>query len=315
MLSDLHVGDGGPSDLFGGKDEAFLAMLAEEVPRADVVVVNGDAVDHLQASSEARIEVAHPRVLDALRRLATERPMLYVLGNHEDPAPLLHTLPDARFVHAVAVGDELCIAHGHQFDLNWGRGGEPWMVHVHTWLETRFGRRIRQPYRDHDNPLNAIVHRLFFFYTQALRFEGLARRALGRPERYEHWRRVDNFWARGQWGDLSCIFECAAAYLTGDDSPWRTVVLGHSHAPGVVEVGRHRYANAGSWALDQSTICLIEDGEPVVRDWLSGRAIADEPYRALVSGEPLPDMAGWFRRYYRGFFRYDLDAIRRDFPL
>ncbi len=313
MLSDLHLGDGSASDLFGQKDEAFVAMLAEQLPSTDVVVVNGDAVDHLQASAAARIERAHPRVLEALRTVAAERPMLYVLGNHEEPQLLLESLPDARFVHAVAVGEELCIAHGHQFDLNWGRGGEPWMVHLHTWLETLFQRPIRQPYRDHDNPLNAVVHRLFFFYTQALRLEGLARRALGRPERYAHWQRVDNFWARGQWGDLSCIFECAAAYLTSD-TPWGTLLLGHSHAPGVVAVGDRRYANAGSWALEQSTICRVEDGAPTVRDWRSGRVIADEPYRALVSGQTLPDMAGWFRRYYRGFFRYDLEAIRRDFP-
>lgn len=314
LLSDVHLGDGSASDLFGNKDDLFLAVLDREGGAADAVIVNGDAVDHLQGRSSARIERAHPRVFQALRQLSKRKTVLYVLGNHEDEKELRDTFPDFHYVQGVAVGERLCVAHGHQFDLNWGHGGEdPWMVHLHTFLETFFGMPIRQPLRDHVNPLNRVIHRLFFFYTQALRFEGLFWQALGRPEKYAHWQKVDNFWARGQWGDLGCIFECAMAYLESG-APWHTLVLGHSHQPGVVPLGERTYVNLGSWALDQATFGRIARSEVQVLDAMSGREYREDLYRKLIVGESLPDMAGWFRRYYRGFFRYDEAAIWRDFP-
>src|SRR4051812_44209341 len=96
ILSDLHVGDGSASDLFGDKDDLLLSVMAREGDAADVVVVNGDAIDHLQGGDNARIERAHPRLFDALRRLSRERPVLYVLGNHEEPDDLRGAFPDFR---------------------------------------------------------------------------------------------------------------------------------------------------------------------------------------------------------------------------
>jgi hypothetical protein len=93
------------------------------------------------------------------------------------------------------------------------------------------------------------------------------------------------------------------------------LVLGHSHCPGVVPVDEtFTYVNLGSWCLDQATYAWIEDGEARVFDALTGREIRDEGYRMLGLGLELPDMAAWFRRYYMGWFRYDLEAIHRDFP-
>jgi UDP-2,3-diacylglucosamine pyrophosphatase LpxH len=314
VLSDIHLGDGSASDQFGDKDALFVDTLRAESARADVVIINGDAVDHLQGGATRRIERAHPRAFEALRELARAMPVLYVLGNHEDAGALYAAFPDFRFVHAVAVGRDLLVTHGQQFDLNWNGGGEsPALVHVHLWLETTFRMPIRQPYRDYVNPLNAVIHRLFFFYTQSLRFRGLLSRVLGDPARHEHWRRVDNFWARGQWGDLGAIFEGVAAYL-GSEPPWRTLIIGHSHVPGKVSVGGRTYVNAGSWALEQATVVRIDEGRVRVFDAASGQEHDDEAYHMLLAGAPLPDMAEWFRRYYRGLFRYDVEAIHRDFP-
>lgn len=314
IVSDVHLGDGSPGDLFGHKDDLFLSVLAREGGAADVTVVNGDAVDHMQARSARRIEAAHPRVFDALREMARRKPVVYVLGNHEDPDDLRRTFPDFDFVSALRVGDDLCITHGHQFDLHWADGGGiHFMARIHSFLESFFGLPIRQPFRDYDNWLNRIVHRLFFRYTQGLRLYGAAWKALGRREPYDFWQRVDNFWARGQWGDLGCLFQCVQAYLE-NGAPWRTLVLGHSHQPGVVRVQDRVYANAGSWALELATYATIVDGEVRVYNAYTGREYGDERYRLLLSGADLPDMAGWFRRYYRPFFRYDVEAIRRDFP-
>lgn len=313
ILSDVHLGNGSASDLFGDKDALLLSVLARELETADVLLINGDAIDHLQGRSNERIERSHPRIFDALRAAARVRPVFYVLGNHERSSELEPAFPEFEFVDSLALGEELCIAHGHQFDLNWCAGESPALVYLHNFLETLFGQPVRQPFRDYDNRLNRVVHRLFFFYTQALRFEGLLWNVLGRSEKYEHWRKVDNFWARGQWGDLSCIFEMATAWLASS-SPYRTLLVGHSHQPGVVSLGDRTYINAGSWALDQATYARIDGGQAKVFDAVNGHELRDERYHMLVDGHALPDMAGWFRRYYRGYFRYDIDAIRRDFP-
>lgn len=314
ILSDIHLGDGSAGDLFGDKDALLLDVLEREGGAADVVVVNGDAVDHMQARSTRRIERAHPRVFEALREISRRKPVVYVLGNHEDEAELQRTFPDFDYVSAIRVGEDLCITHGHQFDLHWSEGGAMHLLaRIHSGLETIFRQPIRQPFRDYDNWLNRVVHRLFFRGTQVIRLYGAFWRMLGDPEKYEHWKKVDNFWARGQWGDLGCIFQSAEAYLR-NGAPWRTLVLGHSHQPGVVRVGDKTYANVGSWALELSSYGRVADGEIRVFDARTGREYRDERYRMLLSGADLPDMAGWFRRYYRPFFRYDMEAILRDFP-
>src|SRR5206468_864192 len=113
--------------------------------------------------------------------------------------------PDFDFVTALRVGDELCITHGHQFDLHWREGsGTHVLAKAHSFLEGAFSAPIRQPFRDYDNWLNRIMHRLFFRYTQGLRLYGALWRMLGDASKYELWQEVDNFWARGQWGDLGC---------------------------------------------------------------------------------------------------------------
>lgn len=318
LLSDVHLGDGSRGDLFGTKDDLLLDVLAREGDAADIVVINGDAVDHMQARSTKRMERAHPRIFEALRNLSRRKPVVYVLGNHEDPADLRQSFPDFDYVSALRVGDDLCIAHGHQFDLHWKDGGGVHVLaKVHSFLETHGRAPIRQPFRDYDNAMNRVVHRIFFRYTQALRLRGWLFQKFGRLDFYETWRQVDNFWARGQWGDLGCIFQTAERYLLSGEAPWRTLVLGHSHQPGVVAVGpqrEHIYANIGTWALDLATFGRIEDGVVRVFDARTGAEFRDERYHMLLSGSPLPDMAGWFERYYRGFLRYDVEAITRDFP-
>jgi UDP-2,3-diacylglucosamine pyrophosphatase LpxH len=317
IVSDIHLGDGSAGDLFGNKDDLFLDVLRREGGGADVVIVNGDAVDHMQARSSKRMERAHPRVFEALREMSERKPVIYVLGNHEDALDLQKTFPNFDYVHTLRVGDDLCVTHGHQFDLHWKDGGTiHTMAKLHSLVETFSKRPVRQPFRDYANFINGVIHIGFFRWTQLLRARGAAMKALGKPEAYERWQRLDNFWARGQWGDLGCIFQSAEAYLT-NGAPWQTLVLGHSHQPGVVAVGPERdrtYVNVGSWALELATFARIEGGRARVFDAHTGREFGDERYRMLLSGAALPDMRGWFERYYRGFFRYDLDAIRRDFP-
>ncbi|MCC6750206.1 MAG: metallophosphoesterase family protein [Deltaproteobacteria bacterium] len=314
LLSDLHLGDGTAGDLFGQKDARLLSLLERELPRMDAVVLNGDILDHQRTRTTRPIERAHPEVMAALRALPNARPVYYVLGNHEDEAEVRAAFPEMHFVSALTVGRDLCVTHGHQLDLHWSEGAHAhFAAGLHAFLERRFRRPVRQPFRDYDNWLNRVVHISFFRYTQLLRLRGALYRSVGRPARYERWRRVDTFWARGQWGDIGGIFEEAARYLD-NGAPFRTLVLGHTHNPGVVGSGRWTYANLGSWALEQASWGELTQGRVRVYCAATGREYGAERYREILLGRELPDMAGWFGRYYRGFFRYDVEAIARDFP-
>ncbi|MCA9669296.1 MAG: metallophosphoesterase family protein [Myxococcales bacterium] len=315
ILSDLHIADLGPGDLFAGRDEVFLAMLARETADIDAVVLNGDVLDHLHVADNARIERAHPRTVAALRELSQRLPVIMLIGNHDNEALARQAFPEMAFHHALAVGDVL-ITHGHQFDLHWnGDKQSHFAARFHAALEHYLRLPIRLPFRDYVNIPNGVIHRLFFRYTQALRLYGSVKRAVGDPAPYERWQRIDRFWSRGQWGDLGNIYDEALVYLESTGARWRTLVVGHSHQPGVVpRHSGHTYVNSGSWCLGDASFVRLRDGEARVFDALSGEEYGDERYRALHAAVELPDMAGWFRRYYRGFFRYDLAAIERDFP-
>jgi hypothetical protein len=59
FVSDLHLGDATPSDVFFGKDRHLIALV-ERVERDDgVLVIVGDAIDFHQAWSLTRVLRAH----------------------------------------------------------------------------------------------------------------------------------------------------------------------------------------------------------------------------------------------------------------
>ena len=66
IISDLHLGDGTPSDAFFGKDR-YLMALVERVERdGATLIVNGDAIDFAQAWTLSRVLRAHGPLLGAL---------------------------------------------------------------------------------------------------------------------------------------------------------------------------------------------------------------------------------------------------------
>ena len=59
FISDLHLGDGTPSDVFFGKDPHLMALVASVEREDGTLVVNGDAMDFHQAWTFTRILRAH----------------------------------------------------------------------------------------------------------------------------------------------------------------------------------------------------------------------------------------------------------------
>ncbi|MFC1706027.1 hypothetical protein ACFL59_04285 [Planctomycetota bacterium] len=77
LISDMHMGDGDPTEPFTRKDGAFRRFLAHVHSCADALVIAGDGFDVAQACSLRRIRSNHRRLVDDLIALAR-----VILGPH-----------------------------------------------------------------------------------------------------------------------------------------------------------------------------------------------------------------------------------------
>ena len=86
VISDLHLGDGGATDLFGHEDNEFLRFLQHLENNFEKVVLLGDIWETLTAPSPAgqlaelrRTQEAHQEIFQRFQR----ENYLYVHGNHD----------------------------------------------------------------------------------------------------------------------------------------------------------------------------------------------------------------------------------------
>lgn len=105
VVSDLHLGSS------HCLHEAFARFL-ESLPPDASLILNGDSVNHWVR----RFPRAHTELLDRLRRVSRQRPLIWVRGNNDRA----YRLPDPGEIHfcpdSYAIGKRLYIAHGHAFD-------------------------------------------------------------------------------------------------------------------------------------------------------------------------------------------------------
>jgi UDP-2,3-diacylglucosamine pyrophosphatase LpxH len=344
LLSDLHLGNGGPTDEFGRNDRALLDLLEAWLPRTDAIVLNGDVLDALQAKRPARIRTAHSAVLGRLQEISRRLPVCHVIGNHDNVAYVDRLLPGVRRCSSVRIGDEALVVHGHEFDAHYGsgpltgRGGHA--LRAHRFVERMTGQLIRVPFAQYPNPVNCFSHWMFYRVTMAAYLVANALARLGRPDPLRRWAAHHDYWARSQWGDNQALLIPALATLA--TGRFRVLVTGHSHQAGLVDrfdsrpahrvtgepdlewrtsrercpptgALKHRvFCNLGSWTFGRSSYGLWNRGELGLFDWENRKPIGDRAYRIALGSVAIPGMREWWRRYYRGFLRYDLEAIRRD---
>ena len=117
VISDLHLGSGGPTDLFGHDDHEFLRFLNFLEDNFERIVLLGDVWETLtgKAFGDPARELAlarehHPEIA---RRF--ERPRYtYVHGNHDLIARDVLRAPEQLTLNADGV--RLVFSHGHQGD-------------------------------------------------------------------------------------------------------------------------------------------------------------------------------------------------------
>lgn len=307
FVSDLHLGDGTPSDVFFGKDQHLQALVRRVEREEGVLVVVGDAMDFHQAWTFTRIMRAHQELLGAMSRLARTGRLIYVIGNHDYDISLYREILNFRVCEELRVGERILVQHGYQYDPYIGTKlhGSHIATKVHHTLERYLGTWLRIPLGE----FYTLGNRIGFWLAHkvALGLHALAW-ATGREGAVDE---QLNYWARGNMGDPMCIFRPAMRRVREDRFDY--VVCGHSHLPGIVPAGDGRaYCNTGSWTFSSSQYLRWDGARFESRDWITGRTFGAELYRPALDGTlDERDFWIWWRENYMGWLRFREGEERR----
>ncbi len=277
VISDLHIGDGGPRDNFGYKDsnrpDQFMAFLGYVEKEGAELIIAGDLLEFWQASL-SKVIVSNQAMLDRLAQLNAT----YILGNHD--SDLSHFIGTDWLTHPLfknmsgpmtrEIGSRTFkFMHGHEIDPfnagdtpSWGR-----MMAIFAGIcEDKVG----SPMLGYD-PLESLLTRLG---------EWILKRA-----------------ANGYAGVKQAVTKSAKKELTPAQNPDRAAemlvkyaanrssegydvaIVGHTHQPGRMDGW---YFNTGSWATtDNNFVRISPAGDVQVFDWNDGHPQANDSVLTL----------------------------------
>ncbi|MCZ7531349.1 MAG: metallophosphoesterase [Acidimicrobiia bacterium] len=290
FVGDVHLGDGGRSDIFCGNDTRLVHFLRRCATDCESVVFMGDAFDLPQGLRLRRITTAHPEVMRTIDWLTTQTRVVFIRGNHDwrvDYGQLFH---GAEMAERIEIGDAL-VWHGHALDdtVHIDRWAYFVAMAAHSFFERVARFHFRVPVQDHDTWQNRVMHWLGHRFARQLRRRGRGEEFIAH-------------WSRAVWGDPNSFFEPVRTFLA--DSDYRTVVCGHTHLPGVVDLDGRQYVNAGSWTFGAAEVAGYDGRAFSATDVASARPIFDEHYRWMVEGHDPGDFFDWWHDHYRGLFRF-----------
>ena len=312
FISDLHLGDGTPSDAFFGKDRHLKALVEEVDRRGATLVIGGDAMDFHQAWSFTRILRAHQELLSAMSRLARDGRVVYVIGNHDYDITLYREMLNFRVCDELHIGDRILVQHGYQYDpfLHDALEGTHMGTKVHHLIERYLDTWIRIPLGE----FYTLPNRLAFWLSHKLAVGAFALawclRRVGFQASADSAERTLDFWARSNMGDPMCIFQPIMDRLERDQ--WPIILCGHSHLPGIVHQHGKRYANTGSWTFASSQYIVWDGSDLRCFDWITGREFHDQLYQPLLDGTiDEKNFWQWWRENYMGLLRFREGEERR----
>lgn len=312
LVSDLHLGDGSPSDAFFGKDRHLMALIRRVAQEGGLLVVNGDALDVQQAWTLTRILRAHQELLAAMSDLARDGRLIYILGNHDQDLSLYRDILHFRVCDALHVGDRALISHGHEHDPYIGADlrGSDFATRIHHLVERYLDTWLRLPLGE----FYTWPNRMLFWGTHQLAVAALAAREalsyVGIQDFGTGFLQSLDYWARSNMGDPMCMMSSVQRRL--NTGPWPWLVCGHSHLPCLIRHGAGGYVNTGSWTFGSSQYAVWDGTDFAVRDWISGQEYGDALYQPVLSGAlDEKDYWQWWRENYMGWFRFREGEERR----
>lgn len=230
LASDVHLGAAPPEH-----EASFMDWLAATPDRASSVILNGDLFDfwfeYVWGTTSG-----HDRVLQVLKDVVSSGTPVTLLGGNHDwwGGRFLREEIGVEFLQDPVVRDvagyRTFVGHGD------GLGPGDRSYHLLKWM-------IRSP-----------LTRIPFALLPPRVGDGIARRVSSTTERWVAPTEQDRLSAR-------ILSNWAAAKLEADRD-LDLVILGHTHAPEVREVGDGRwYVNLGDW-VHHRTYVVIEEGAP-----------------------------------------------------
>jgi len=218
VISDLHLGGGGPTDLFGHDDGEFLRFLSRLEREFERIVLLGDVWETLTGALPgsplvelARARAAHPEIARRFE-LPSYR---YVHGNHDF---VMGSLGVPEELTIESDGMRLLFTHGHQNDF--------------------------------------IVRRVRWLSELGVCVGGWIRR-LGLGPVYQLLRRLDGLRGGARLDPESCSFQRWAVDVARSRDA-DVVVTGHTHLATRAEHGDRLFMNSGSCALRQLSFLGID---------------------------------------------------------
>lgn len=230
ILSDWHMGDGGPNDDFRKNAAVVLeALEGYYEPRGWTLILNGDIEEYLRARPEA-IRRAWAPVFSVLERLRAAGRLIRLVGNHEireefSPFIEAHRPFDGEALKLDYGGRTLFLFHGHQAGkVNSGRFNR-WI----GWSLRVFANtlRIGNPSIANDNSKKIRLEKLVYEFSRsrgALTMIGHTHRplfeSLSRKEAsVYHLERLCRRWAKATGAKRETIRRAVERYRSRGPAP------------------------------------------------------------------------------------------------
>ena len=277
VISDLHIGDGGPRDNFGypGSDrpqqlELFLDYVSEN--NGELVIL-GDLFEFWQANFSRTI-IKNMPLLDRLARLNTT----YILGNHD--SDLFHFIGKDLLNHSLlrgisgpitrTIGDKTFkFIHGHEVDPfnagdtpSWGR-----MMAIFAGIcEDKAGSPMLG-----NAPLERLLARLGeWLLKKAANAYATAKQSITKSAKKE---------LTPAQNPKRAVQMLTLYAADRKEEGYDVLIVGHTHKPGQMD---NWYFNTGSWATsDNNFVRITPDGKVQIFDWKNGKPVANETVLTL----------------------------------
>lgn len=220
FFSDLHRGDGGPSDAFRHNEALYLQALEQYHRRGYTYIEVGDGDELWKNPGLTHLRRAHAPVYRVLDRYRHTGRLHLLIGNHQmvgDERPRRDERDDllggeALLLEHGGTGQRILVTHGHQ-----GDGAHAHLYGALRWLVRHFWRRLQD--------------------------RGM-RTALPEPETQHQekcWVRWAAAWSRRNQSGIEGRIKSWLASVPG-----LAVICGHTHRAAFANPGEQPYFNCGS---------------------------------------------------------------------
>ena len=269
VVSDLHLGKPSPFGFPAALEGTLADALDDAADRHAIVVLNGDILESGAAVTPFAALARYPRLLAAFAAAAARCHLYYVIGNHDPSARLLERVLPWTLATSLLVDRSLLIIHGDALDHGLDRTVAGRSHRAHGVVQEALGVRLDLPLRHHSSLRNRLV-------VGALGALGSSARRVHPALRASIDESFDYLVSLEQENDPRFVLATLAEAVLPRGVT--AVLAGHTHHPGIAEVGSLTYYNSGTWSEHLATAIHWSLGEGRVVDVLRGTTFGREVY-------------------------------------